>query len=128
MLWTAGGMGVSGPVSDRGRLVAAEGPAAGVDPDVPARRAENARAGYLLSLALGLLTLLEWVVRERLHQQGAKLQGVYAGQPRRKTARPSAELLLGAMKTISVSGVEVKGQIHALLAPLTEVQKRLLEL
>jgi len=54
------------------------------------------------------------------------LQGIYAGQPGRKTARPSAELLLGAMKTISVSVVEVNGQIHALLSPLTEVQKRLL--
>ena len=34
---------------------------------------------------------------------------------------------MAAMKTIRVSVVEVKGQIHALLAPLTEVQKRLLE-
>ena len=31
---------------------------------------------YLLSLALRVLTLLEWVVRERLHQAGEKLQGV----------------------------------------------------
>jgi hypothetical protein len=37
-------------------------------------------------------------------------------------------LLLGAMKTISVSVVEVNGQTYALLSPLTEVQKRLLEL
>jgi len=83
---------------------------------------------YLLSLALRLLTLLEWVVRERLRQEGTKLQGVYAGQPGRKTTRPSAELLLRVMKTISVSVVEANGQTHALLAPLTEVQKRLLEL
>ncbi len=83
---------------------------------------------YVLSLALRVLTLLEWVVRERLRQEGRRLQGVYAGQPGRKTTRPSAELLLGAMKTISVSLVEVKGQVHALLSPLTEVQKRLLEL
>jgi transposase len=83
---------------------------------------------YLLSLALRLLTLLEWVVRERLRQDGSKLQGVYAGQPGRKTDRPSAELLLRAMKTVSVSVVEVNGQIHALLSPLTEVQKRLLAL
>jgi transposase len=83
---------------------------------------------YLLSLALRLLSLLEWVVRERLRQEGASLQGVYAGQPGRQTARPSAELLLGAMKTISVSVVEVAGQLHALLSPLTEVQKRLLAL
>lgn len=83
---------------------------------------------HLLSLALRLLTLLEWVVRERLHKEGAKLQGIYAGQPGRKTARPSAELLLRAMKTISVSVVEIHGQIHALLSPLTEVQLRLLDL
>jgi transposase len=83
---------------------------------------------YLLSLALRMLTLVEWGVRERLRQEGSKLQGIYAGQPGRKTARPSAELLLGAMKTISVSVVEVDGRTHALLSPLTEVQKRLLEL
>jgi transposase len=83
---------------------------------------------YLLSLALRLLTLLEWRVRERLRQEGAKLQGVYAGQPGRQTDRPSAELLLRAMKTISVSVVEINGQTHALLPPLTAVQTRLLEL
>jgi transposase len=83
---------------------------------------------YLLSLALRILTLLEWVVRERLRKEGTKLQGIYAGQPGRQTARPSAELLLGVMKTISVSVVEVNGQTFAMLSPLTEVQKRLLDL
>jgi transposase len=83
---------------------------------------------YLLSLGLRVLTLLEWVVRERLRKEGEKLQGVYAGQPGRKTARPSAELLLRAMKTISVSVIEVNGHRHALLSPLTAVQKRLLDL
>jgi transposase len=83
---------------------------------------------YLLSVALRLLTLLEWVVRERLRKEGTKLQGVYAGQPGRKTNRPSAELLLRTMKTISVSVVEINGQTHALLSPLTEVQIRLLDL
>jgi transposase len=83
---------------------------------------------YLLSLALRVLTLVEWVVREQLRQEGSKLRDVYAGQPGRQTARPSAELLLEVMKTISVSVVEVNGQMHALLSPLTAVQKRLLEL
>jgi len=83
---------------------------------------------YLLSLALRVLTLVEWQVRERLRKEGSKLQGVYAGQAGRKTARPSAELLLGAMKTISLSVIEINGQTHRLLSPLTEVQKRLLEL
>ena len=83
---------------------------------------------YLLSLALRVLTLVEWGGRERLRQEGATVQGVYAGQPGRKTSRPSAELLLRVMQTISVSVVEVNGQTHALLSPLTTVQKRLLEL
>ncbi len=83
---------------------------------------------YLLSLALRVLTLLEWVVRERLRQQGSTLRGIYAGQPGRQTARPSAELLLEVLKTISISVVVVHGRLHALLSPLTEVQKRLLEL
>jgi transposase len=83
---------------------------------------------FLLSLALRVLTLVEWVVREQLRHEGSKLQGIYAGQPGRKTVRPSAELLLKALATISVSVVEVNGQRHALLSPLTEVQIRLLEL
>jgi transposase len=83
---------------------------------------------HLLSLALRLLTLLEWAARERLRQEGTKVQGVYAGQPGRQTARPSAELLLGVMKTISISMVEVDGRTFAMLSPLTEVQKRLLDL
>jgi transposase len=83
---------------------------------------------YLLSLALRVLILVEWVARERLRQEQARLQGIYAGQPGRKTDRPSAELLLGVLKTISISVIEVNGRIHPLLSPLTEVQKRLLEL
>jgi transposase len=83
---------------------------------------------YLLSLALRVLSLVEWAVRERLRQEGASLQEIYAGQPGRKTARPSAELLLRAMKDISVSVVIVNGQTHAMLSPLTAVQHRLLEL
>ena len=83
---------------------------------------------YLLSLALRVLTLVEWLVRKRLRQEQAKLQGISAGQPGRQTDRPSAELLLGVLKTISISVVEVNGRIPALLTPLTEVQQRLLEL
>jgi transposase len=83
---------------------------------------------YLLSLALRVLTLLEWVVRERLRQEGQKVQGLYAGQPGRQTARPSAELLLRAMQTISISVVAVNGQTFAMLSPLSEVQQRLLQL
>jgi transposase len=83
---------------------------------------------YLLSVALRVLSLVEWVVRERLRKEKTKLRGVYDGQPGRQTARPSAELLLRVMRAISVSVIEVSGQVHVLLSPLTEVHRRLLEL
>ena len=83
---------------------------------------------YLLSVALRVLSLVEWTVRERLHKEKTKLRDIYDGQPGRQTARPSAELLLKAMRAISVSVIEVNGKIHVLLSPLTRVQKRLLEL
>jgi transposase len=81
---------------------------------------------YLLSLALRVLTLVEWQVRERLQKEGATIQGVYAGQPSRKTSRPSAELVLEVMRTISLSVIVVNGQTYALLSPLTAAQKQLL--
>jgi transposase len=83
---------------------------------------------YLLSVALRVLTLVEWVVREGLRKEDAVLRGLYAGQPGRKTARPSTELLLAAFATVRVSVVEVGGQIHVLLAGVTELQRRLLSL
>jgi hypothetical protein len=42
----------------------------------------------LLSLALRVLTLVEHVVREALEAAGESLQGLYAGNPKRETARP----------------------------------------
>jgi transposase len=83
---------------------------------------------HLLSLALRVLTLLEWVVRERLRKEGAKLEEVYAGQPGRKTSRPSAELLLRALQTLAVTVVEVAGVVHVLLTPLKAIHRRLLDL
>ena len=83
---------------------------------------------HLLSVALRVLSLVEWAVRERLRKEKAKLRGVYDGQPGRQTARPSAELLLRVMRASSVSVIEVGGQVHVLLSPLSEVHRRLLEL
>jgi transposase len=80
----------------------------------------------LLSLALRMLTLLEWVVRQKLQQSGESLRGVYPGQAGRKTSRPSAELLLEAFRGISLSVVEVAGQQRILLTPLNALQKKLL--
>jgi transposase len=82
----------------------------------------------LLSLALRLLTLLEWTVRKKLQEKKETLKGLYAGQPGRQAKRPSAELLLKAFKGISLAIVEAAGQRTAHIPPLTTLQQRLLHL
>jgi transposase len=82
----------------------------------------------LLSLALRVLSLLEWQVRRKLQDSGEKLKGIYPGQPGRQTARPSAELLLRALRGISLTVVEVAGRVTHHLTPLSPVQQRLLDL
>ena len=82
----------------------------------------------LLSVAVRLLTLLEWQVREKLREGGETLKGIYPGQPGRRCSRPSAELLLGAFEGISLTVVEVAGQQTAHVTPLTALQQRLLVL
>jgi transposase len=82
----------------------------------------------LLSLALRVLTLLEWQVREKLRQGGEKLKGIYPGQAGRQTSRPSAEMLLGAFEGLSLTVVAVAGQFSTHITPLNPLQERLLAL
>jgi transposase len=82
----------------------------------------------LLSLAVRLLTLLEWQVRTKLQDSGQTLTGVYPGQPGRQARRPGAEMLLKVFQGISLSVVEVAGEVSVHLTPLTSLQERLLAL
>jgi transposase len=83
---------------------------------------------YLLSIALRVLTLLEWVVREKLKAESEPLRGIYPGQPGRKTLTPSTELILRAFRGLSLSVVCVAGHTQVLLTPLSPLQLRLLAL
>jgi transposase len=82
----------------------------------------------LLSVALRLLSVLEWTVREKLQKNKETLKGLYPGQPGRQAKRPSAELLLKAFEGISLTLVQVGDQVTAHIAPLTALQKQLLVL
>ena len=82
----------------------------------------------LLSLALRLLTVLEWTVRKKLEENGATLKGLYAGQPGRQAKRPSAELLLKAFQGVSLAIVEASDRVTAHIPPLTTLQQKLLNL
>jgi transposase len=91
---------------------------------------ENRMRGLvlLLSLAVRVLTLLEWPIRQALRESGESLKGLYPGQPGRKTSRPSAELLLGAFRGVSLITVALAGHVSRHVTELTALQKRLLEL
>lgn len=82
----------------------------------------------LLSLALRLLSVLEWTVRKKLAETKEALKGLYPGQAGRKTTKPSAELLLGTLKGISLAVVEVGGQMGTHLTPLSALHQKLLDL
>jgi hypothetical protein len=82
----------------------------------------------LLSLALRLLTVLEWKVRQKLQESGQTLKGLHPGQPGRQNRRPSAELLLRALRGIHLTVVEAAGQRRTQVTPLTGLQQTLLTL
>jgi transposase len=82
----------------------------------------------LLSLALRVLTLVEYVVRERLRTAGETLKGLYAGNPQRQTSRPTTERLLKAFKGITLTVVQLPEQMIRHATPLSDLQKRILSL
>ena len=82
----------------------------------------------LLSIALRVLTLLEFVGRRQLATEGAQLAGLYAGNTKRDTARPTAERLLEAFREITLTIVEGAQQTYRHLTALSPLQQRILEI
>jgi transposase len=82
----------------------------------------------LLSIALRVLTLLECVGRRQLAAEGAQLAGLYAGNPKRETARPTAERFLEALQEITLTVVKGPQQTYRHMTPLSPLQQRILEI
>jgi transposase len=82
----------------------------------------------LLSIALRVLTLLEFVVRRRLAQEGAALAGLYAGNPKRATTHPTTERLLEAFQEITLTIVVEPHQTRRHMTALSALQQRVLAL
>lgn len=80
---------------------------------------------FLLTLALRLFTLMEFVVRRQLHQDADTLPGLYAGNPKRSTTRPSAEHLLAAFGGIT-RYFHRDGSSE--ISPLSPLQRKILTL
>lgn len=80
---------------------------------------------FLLTVALRLFTLMEFVVRRQLKQDKAELAGLYAGNPKRTTRRPSTESLLEAFAGITLCRLPT-GDYY--ITPLTGLQTQILTL
>jgi transposase len=84
----------------------------------------------LLTIALRLLTLFEMRVRAGLEGTGEELSGLYEGQPKRKTARPTATRLLKAIARmeITLTSVESADDSQWHVSTLPPLLRRILEL
>jgi len=80
---------------------------------------------FLLTLALRVFTLIEFVVRLALQTAQQSLAGLYEGNPKRKTNRPSAEQLLKAFDNLTLYFLP---DASLFITPLSDLQKRILAL
>ncbi|MGB0384177.1 MAG: IS1634 family transposase [Ardenticatenaceae bacterium] len=83
----------------------------------------------LLTVALRAMGLFEFEGRRQLAEKNRKLSGIYAGNPHRATARPTAERMLDNFSNITLTTIYVAGQaVVRHLTPLTPTQKEILSL
>jgi hypothetical protein len=71
---------------------------------------------------------LEFVVWRRLRQERQQLAGLYAGNPKRPSARPTTERLLEAFRGITLTIIIEPDQTRRHLTTLSPLQQRILAL
>jgi transposase len=82
----------------------------------------------LLMIGLRVLTLLEFTARKQLQQEDAKLDGIYPGNPKRATERPTTEMMLRAFEGLTLTLITEANRTIAHITPLSPVQLRILQL
>jgi len=82
----------------------------------------------LLSLAVRMLTLIEFVVRRNLKQNNEKLTGLIENNPKKGIDNPTTERLLKTFDEITLTTVQLPDRIIQHITPLTTLQTRILEL
>lgn len=80
----------------------------------------------LLSLALRLLTLIEFVVRRQLITQVSSLAGLYPDNPKKRTNKPTAERLLRAFSNLTLTIIEVRGERFGYVPSLNPLQQEII--
>jgi transposase len=82
----------------------------------------------LLSIAVRILTLIEFVVRRRLTQKQEKLVGLIGNNPKKGIDNPTTERLLKAFDQINLTVVHLPDGIVRHITPISDLQTRILEL
>ncbi|WP_347566382.1 hypothetical protein [Scytonema sp. UIC 10036] len=80
---------------------------------------------FILNIALRVFTVMEFVVRLALEQTQQSLAGLYDGNPKRKTNRPSAERMLKAFCNLTLYFLP---DSTIFITPLSDLQKQILSL
>jgi transposase len=83
---------------------------------------------HLLSIAVRLLTLIEFVVRRALQRTQATLVGLHKENPKKATASPTTERLLQAFSNITLTIIHFPDCTMHHVTPLTPLQEQILGL
>lgn len=83
---------------------------------------------HLLSLAARLLALGDYTARQSLAQHNEELNGIYPGNPKRATTKPTMERMLEVFDNINLSVIYLADQTLCQATPLTPTQERILSL
>jgi transposase len=83
----------------------------------------------LLTIALQVITLMEFVSRKELSKKGESISGLVPGNPKMKTTRPTAERLLSQFDNLHLLIEEKGGKIAAVMVEgLSSLQKQILSI
>ncbi len=83
---------------------------------------------HLLSIAVRLLTLIEFVARRALQRSNAALVGLHPENPKKATATPTTERLLRAFAHITLTVMHFPDHVIRHITPLTALQVDILNL
>ena len=83
---------------------------------------------HLLTVGARVLALGDYLAREALAKEGTELAGIYAGNAKRSTPRPTTERMLKAFEGIDLIIFTQAELPHAILTALTPVHERILAL
>jgi len=82
----------------------------------------------LLTIGLRVLTLIEFTVRKNLQQLNSSLSGIYPGNPKRSTLRPTTEMMLRAFDGLTLTFLADSNSLSVFINSLSHTQERILQL